>query len=491
MLVPILIAVVIYYLYTFYFIERKKYPPGPLPVPGFGNLLAVGDDFSQNGHIKVQKWVKEYGKVFTLWMPRPTVLICDKEEYFIKQGEVFAGRPDLFVNRLLFGGNYGLIFNENDMYKQQRRFVLQVLRNFGMGKSILQDAIHVESRRLVNLFASVKNAPTDPSAFLTTAVGNIVHKLVFGTVREHDDPFIHKFKRDLMGVLEEMESKYIMAMDNLPFLRHFEKFFDFGIQRLIEHNDGVIDQVRPEIERHKETINYEQEPRDYIDAFLMEMKKREATGLGSFIDLQLLIAIYDLFAAGTETTITMLCYGIHYLLNYPQVQDKVHEEIDRVIGREHEVAMADQTRLPYVSATIQEIQRLGNILPLNLQHVVLEDVDIQNYHIPKGTIVVPQFQAVHESADEFDSPMAFRPERFLTPEGGFFKDDRVTPFSIGKRACAGEGIARMELFMFFTTLLQHFSFEPEIEGEPPKLEYTQGLIRGTRPFKCMVHKRST
>ncbi|TKR95940.1 hypothetical protein L596_010034 [Steinernema carpocapsae] len=332
-------AVIVYYLYTFYYVTRKKLPPGPLPLPGIGNLLTMGEDFSENGNLKVQKWVNEYGKVFTLWMPQPSVLICDKEllkQYFIKQGDAFAGRPSYYINQLIIGGDYGLIFNDNSIYKQQRRFALHVLRDFGMGRPILQDAIHVESRRLVNLFAAVEDIPTDPSAFLTTAVGNIVHKLVFGTVREHDDPFIHDFKRDLQLVLEEMETPFVLAIESLPFLRHLEKVFDLGLTKLWKHNDRIIDKIRSEIESHKKTIDYTNEPRDYMDAFLMEMKRRKEAGeQEEFTEQQLSIAVYDLFSAGTETTVTTLRYGIHYLLNYPEIQDKIYEEIDRVIGLEH------------------------------------------------------------------------------------------------------------------------------------------------------------
>uniref|UniRef100_A0A1I8AUS7 Cytochrome P450 n=1 Tax=Steinernema glaseri TaxID=37863 RepID=A0A1I8AUS7_9BILA len=88
-----------------------------------------------------------------------------------------------------------------------------------------------------------------------------------------------------------------------------------------------------EIESHKKTINYDDAPRDYIDAFLMEIKKRKENGeQEEFTEHQLSAAIYDLFTAGTETTVTTLRYAIHFLLNNPRVQEKIHEEIDRVIG---------------------------------------------------------------------------------------------------------------------------------------------------------------
>ncbi|KAK0423275.1 hypothetical protein QR680_008061 [Steinernema hermaphroditum] len=472
----VLAALTVYYLLDKYFVQRKKYPPGPLPLPVFGNILSLRDEY---GHSQVLELAKKYGKVFTLWMPQPNIVICDKElirEYFIKKGEIFAGRPSFYFNQLLLGGDYGLIFNENTMYKQQRRFALHVLRDFGVGRPMLQDAVAVEARRLVDLFDKQNGVPVDPSGFLTTSVGNVVHKLVFGTVREHEDPFIHKFKADLAKVLEDTCNAFMLLCEEYPVFRPFGRFFNLGgMNDIIKHNDSILDQVRGEIDLHKKTINYDDAPRDYIDAFLMEIKKRESSGeQEEFTDHQLSIAIYDLFSAGTETTVTTLRYAIHYLLNNPHIQTKIHEEIDRVIGSDYEVNMSDQSRLPYICATIQEVQRVGNILPFTLQHAVQEDVDIAGYRIPKGTIVIPQFQAVHESPEEFEDPLAFHPERFLSPEGTFVKDDRITPFSVGKRACLGESVARMELFMFFTTMMQHYRFEPE-EGKPPKMEIPPDL----------------
>ena len=60
------------------------------------------------------------------------------KEYFVRQGEIFAGRPDLSVNNDIFGGAYGLVFQNNDWYKSQRRYALHVLRDFGLGRPILE-----------------------------------------------------------------------------------------------------------------------------------------------------------------------------------------------------------------------------------------------------------------------------------------------------------------------------------------------------------------
>ena len=89
----------------------------------------------------------------------------------------------------------------------------------------------------------------------------------------------------------------------------------------------------------------------------------------------------------------------------------------------------------------------------------------------------------------FSDPTKFDPTRFLDSEGKFQRDDRVTPFSVGKRACLGESLAKMELFLFIATLLQHFEFLPEVEGELPKLEYEIGVVKSPVAFNVIPRER--
>ncbi len=67
----------------------------------------------------------------------------------MKQGEVFAGRPSMYLMKVLFKGNYGLVFSSNDFYKSQRNFSLHVLRDFGLGRNVLQDAIIDQAKKAI------------------------------------------------------------------------------------------------------------------------------------------------------------------------------------------------------------------------------------------------------------------------------------------------------------------------------------------------------
>ncbi|NXL96157.1 CP2K1 protein, partial [Alectura lathami] len=119
-----------------------------------------------------------------------------------------------------------------------------------------------------------------------------------------------------------------------------------------------------------------------------------------------------------------------------------------------------RVKMPYTDAVVHEIQRFANILPLNLPHETTMDVTLKGYFIPKGTYIIPLLNSVLQDKTQWEKPYSFHPEHFLDSKGNFVKKDAFMPFSAGRRICAGETLAKMELFLFFTSLLQRFTFQP-------------------------------
>ncbi|OWK08112.1 hypothetical protein Celaphus_00008503, partial [Cervus elaphus hippelaphus] len=181
---------------------------------------------------------------------------------------------------------------------------------------------------------------------------------------------------------------------------------------------------------------------------------------------------------GTETTSTTLRYGLLLLLKHPEVTAKIQEEIDHVIGRHRSPCMQDRTRMPYMDAVVHEIQRYIDLAPTSVPHAVNCDVKFRNYLIPKGTDILTSLTSVLHDDKEFPNPepFAFHPSiqtfikkllhsLFLAARNTAFKEYVLSMLFSGKRICVGEGLARMELFLFLTTILQKFTLKSVVDSK--------------------------
>ncbi|ROL51018.1 Cytochrome P450 2J2 [Anabarilius grahami] len=329
---------------------------------------------------------------------------------------------------------------------------------------------------------TVPGRPFDPRLLLNNAVSNVICVLVFGNRFEYSD---HDFQCLLKNINEALYlegSIWAQLYNMLPWLMRRLPGTHHKIFVLL---NKVIDFVKEKVNAHR--ADYDpSNPRDYIDCFLAEMEKLKDDTAAGFDVENLCICTLDLFVAGTETTSTTLYWGLLYMINYPEIQAKVQEEIDRVVGGSRQPSLSDKDNMPYTNAVIHEIQRIGNIVPLNVVRITVEDTQIGKYSIPKGTPVIGHLTSVLFDESEWETPHSFNPGHFLDAEGNFRRRDAFLPFSLGKRVCLGEQLARMELFLFFSSLLQRFTFSSPV-GVEPNLDFKLGGTHCPQPYElCAV-----
>ncbi|XP_072505765.1 cytochrome P450 2J2-like isoform X2 [Notamacropus eugenii] len=337
-------------------------------------------------------------------------------------------------------------------WKQQRRFALMTLRNFGLGKKTVEDRIREEARYLIEAIMEEKGQPFDPHFQINNAVSNIICSITFGHRFDYHDSEFRELLKSLDNVTV-LEAGWECQLFNLfPWIM---KFLPGAHQKFFNEWKKLKSFVKHVIKQHKEDLNPE-ETRDFIDAYLKELSKDDIHP--SFNEENLVFCTLDLFLAGTETTSTTLRWALLYMALYPEIQGKIQAEIDRVVGQSRQPTMADKENMPYTNAAVHEVQRMGNILPFNVPRVSTVDTTVAGYHVPKGTILTTNMTALHRDPKEWATPETFNPEHFLE-NGQFKKKDSFLPFSVGKRVCLGEQLARAELFLFFTSLLQKFTFQ--------------------------------
>ncbi|XP_072346070.1 cytochrome P450 2C3-like isoform X3 [Scyliorhinus torazame] len=459
-----LLFVLLSVLFIKWFLKHKqpwkgRLPPGPSALPILGNLFQV-DRRAPNKSL--MKLGEQYGPVFTIWLGScPAVVLCGQEavaEALIERGHDFSGRYVLPVFRKL-ANDYGIAFSNGERWKQLRRFTLSTLRNFGMGKKSIEERILEEAQFLVTAIRNKKDTPLNPNRLLRCAASNIICSIVFGERFDYEDKMFLTLMEMIAENIQNLNSPWIQLYNSFPTILDF---LPGPHKKQFQNAADLLNFIKQMIQSHKESLQKDF-PRDYIDSFLIKMEEEEHKHDSEFIHMNLLWTIMNLFLAGTETTSTTLQSAIRILAKYPHIQEKIHSEIDEVVGSCRRPTVEDRVKMPYTDAVIHEVQRYIDLVPMSLPHTVTRDVEFRGYLIPKGTCVVPLLSSVLKATSQWETPEAFNPNHFLCENGHFKKSESFMAFSAGKRICPGESLARMELFLFLTTLLQSFVFNPVID----------------------------
>ncbi|KAB0350950.1 hypothetical protein FD754_015807 [Muntiacus muntjak] len=390
-----------------------KLPPGPTPLPILGNILQLD---VKNISKSLTSLSKVYGPVFTVYFGmKPTVVLHGYEavkEALIDLGEEFSRR-----------GSFPVIERST--------------KGYGL--------------------------PCDPTFILGCAPCNVICSIIFQNRFDYKDQTFLNLMKTINENIKILGSPWMQVLNIFPVLLDFFPW-SYSYKKLNTNIAYVKNYVLEKTREHQASLDINN-PRDFIDCFLIKMEQEKHNHQSEYTFENLTITVSDLFGAGTETTSTTLRYGLLLLLKHPEVTAKIQEEIDRVIGRHRSPCMQDRTRMPYMDAVVHEIQRYIDLAPTSVPHAVNCDVKFRNYLIPKGTDILTSLTSVLHDDKEFPNPEVFDPGHFLDENGNFRKSDYFMAFSAGKRICVGEGLARMELFLFLTTILQKFTLKSVVDSK--------------------------
>uniref|UniRef100_A0A9J7XJX4 Uncharacterized protein n=1 Tax=Cyprinus carpio carpio TaxID=630221 RepID=A0A9J7XJX4_CYPCA len=494
----VLLMFFIFLLISYHLRNRKprNYPPGPTPLPFIGNVFNLD---AKQPHIHLTKMSAQYGNIFSLRLGSLNTVVVNTyslvKKALIDHANIFTGRPTNDVLKRIIKCQ-GVTFNNGYSWKQQRRFTLSTLKYFGVGKRSLEVIIMEEYKFLHQTIMETNGLPFDPHYFINNAVSNIICNMVFGRRFEYTDQRFLNMLSLMSKALKLQTSVWIQLYSVFPYVMdllpgpHKDLFSCFH---------QVCAFIKEEVDKHYADWD-PSSPRDFIDCYLTEIQKVLSLSntayenmafykhIMLFLQTTYLYAVLDLFVAGTETTSTTLLWAFVYMMKYPEIQEKVQEEIDKVVGRSRRPNIDDRPSMPYTDAVIHEVQRMGNVVPLSVPRMTNEDTILESYYIPKGTQIIPNLTSVLFDQTKWKSPYSFDPQNFLNDQSKFEKPEAFIPFSAGKRSCPGESLARMELFLFFTSFLHSFTLCPP-GGKQISLDFKFGMTLSPKPFKISFTPR--
>ncbi|XP_034544780.1 cytochrome P450 2U1 [Notolabrus celidotus] len=510
-IVAFTLFLLVFYLVSFY--QKRGHhsniPPGPKPWPvvgNFGGFLVPSFIQRRFGHQTsstekrsavgvLTELTKLYGNVYSLFVGSQLVVVLNGYEVirdaFSNHPEVFSDRPDIPAISIMTKRK-GIVFAPyGPVWRKQRKFCHATLRSFGLGKLSLEPCIlqglDTIKTELLRLNKESGGAGVDLAPLISHAVSNVICSLILGQRFHHKD-------REFRSMLDLMDRGLEICVNSPAVLINvFPLFYylPFGVFKELRQVEGDITMfLKRFIARHRETLDPEN-PRDLTDMYLMEMLAQQAAGNvdSSFTEDYLFYIIGDLFIAGTDTTANSVLWVLLYLILHPDIQDKVQVEIDEVVGTHRVPSLTDKGALPFTEATIMEVQRLTVVVPLGIPHMASETTEFRSYTIPKGTVVLPNLWSVHRDPTVWDDPDTFNPARFLDDEGNLMRKEFFIPFGIGRRVCMGEQLAKMELFLTVTSLLQTFKFKLPRGTPAPSLSGRFGLTLAPCSFTVCVTPR--
>ncbi|XP_022108906.1 cytochrome P450 2C15-like [Acanthaster planci] len=465
-------------------------PPGPWGWPIIGIMPTLAHGYPQK---IITEMSKTYGSVMSFKLGSHLAVVLNDfdtiKEAFAKSGDKFSDRPKVTMFESIHPAGAGVVLSYYDNHwKENRRFTLRTIKKMGIGKAAMMESkISEEARFVARSFDEQGDRPFHPTYFTNLAVANMINSLVFGKRNDYQDPLF------LQAISKMMELFKVFGVGAANFLPNVMKYVPGSQFRQAMKIVKFFEEkwYGPQILQHIETFNANN-IRDFIDHYLLEKFFKE--GSIHYQDFPAVLgAVGDMFGAGLETTSTALDWVFLCMVKYPEAQAKAQRELDKVVGRYRMPQWGDRHNLHYVMAFLDEALRWSAGGPFGVPHSPIEDTDFRGYFIPKSAVVIANLHAVMYNPEVFPDPETFKPERFLNEDGKFVKHEHVAQFSIGRRACLGEHLARMEIYIIATHILHQFTLTaPGGNTDSIRTDGIIGLTKNPHPYKiCSIRRTDT
>nr|XP_006824248.1 PREDICTED: cytochrome P450 1A5-like [Saccoglossus kowalevskii] len=403
--------------------------PGPRGWPIVGSLFSLG----KFPHLKLMEMARIYGNVYQLRLGNQYVVVVNGiraiKESLLKKSVHFAGRP-AFPSMTFTKKYVGVVFDSyNENWKSQRVIIDSSLKKFTSGPTALEDVVTSAAMNVVNSLTNHGIAKFDAYDDIYVAVGNVTCFVLFGKRYSHND---NNFKKVLY-----LSKQFDTAITGKGNIIDYLPWMTFAMRNVFAKLGNDFDEFNRFIDEQMNShVSSNYKARSVVDSMIRirnDAGKTKGCPLKTKTDIKRMLCC--LFGAGYENTTNTIYYLVLYMIIHPEIQCKVHEEIDRVVTRDRLPTLSDRAKLPYTDAVVQEVIRHASLFPLSIPYSTLNDTDILGYTIPKETPIFVNLWSVNYDESEWKDPHRFNPDRFLSDDGLSVKKSQVAKivaFGLGK-----------------------------------------------------------
>ncbi|KAG8810764.1 hypothetical protein FS842_003152 [Serendipita sp. 407] len=476
------------YLYFRSSLQRR--PKGLLgmdtfPSPGQHSLLGNIKNWPKDDWPRIFKeWQETYGDVICITFPHIHILVLnslhDTEELFGKRANVWSARPDnKMVKREMDFGWSLLFMDTTNAFYETRKIFRKVL-----GPQAVPDYDHLIDLAAESFIQNLKGFEGDPDTIVKHAVGSVIIKVAYG------DKIHRQYGEELIKVNGEMVEEITGAVTQLWLVNFFPwtRFLPSWTPGLsFPHYAKTARAVIKKAQMWGFSLVQEDVKKGEADLSVVSKYLNEPT----FSEEYLRDGVAMMYFAGVDTTSSALMNFISIMLTYPEVQKKVHEELDQVAGKGVIPSVGDISSLKYLDAVWKETLRLIPPIPTGVPHTNAVDDIWRGVLIPKGTVVVPNMSFMlrdprlwGNDADEF------KPERFIpkhNPRWNELPDVHSIAFGFGRRVCPGRYMAERSWLMLSASVMAAYKVLPmsgRDDGTPVSVKYSTGQIQRPEHMEC-------
>ncbi|XP_069115898.1 cytochrome P450 2D27-like isoform X2 [Argopecten irradians] len=469
--------------------KKKKYPPGPSGLPFFGVHFKVT---SGKLHENLEQWKRQYGNIVSFKILGQNIVVLNSPDLIKKAFEsdefapLMSDRPPNFIGRHVMYGYKDVLLNSyNESFRKMKKLMVSCINKYGFSSKHFQDIADEEFRGMLNEFHARNGQAMDPIGILMPSFCKLIGGFFSGKLLKDGDPILDSIIRmdhdgDIM-----IQPQVHGILGKFPWLRRCCGFYGNLYNNVIQERESLFQSL---VIGMKKTVD-----KDNTQCYSHHMlsSKEEYDWL---TDEHINGMLMDLINTSVLTTKSVMSGMIYMWLHLPDVQQKMRDEIEQVIGRDRLPTAEDRKNMPYVQACIYELLRYQSHLPLTAAHANNDhEVEFEGYTIPKGTVIFGNLYGAHHDDEIWDEPWEFRPERFLTEDGAPVPRDNAVhnnsiAFGVGERKCVGKEMAYDRMFLYSVHLLRTFDFQPEIDTVLPPHDPRHFAIASPvilpKNFKC-------